>query len=97
MSDALETVSNNPAIDPALQDKVKALHALAQTHYILDNGTYRYQLMQNLGSCLTFLQTLHAQLLEEALAHPDSDQFEQLRDIKKQKSEEKTKAEEQLK
>ncbi len=74
-----------PIVDPVLTDKVKALHALATTHHILNNGSYKFSLMMNIDSCLAFLENLHKQLLEEALAHVDADKVPQLVEMKKTK------------
>ena len=71
-------------ISQDLQDKLNAIEALVQTHTLLGLGTFQYRNHQALKSSLHFLESLHKQVMEEALAHPDADKVQSLVEYKAQ-------------
>lgn len=70
-----------------LQDKVSSLKALSKIHKLLNEGTYHFGYMKDIEPSLVFLESLHSQVLEDALTHEDIDLVDELKALKKAKEE----------
>lgn len=89
--DNVVDIHQNVAKD--LLDKMRALYALAKTSQILQNGSYRLSLVDDVHQAIAFIGVMHKSLLDEALTHPDSDKIPKLVEVKKIRDEEAAKAE----
>lgn len=65
-----------------LADKVGALKALATTHNLLQEASFRSSFLPAVQDSLSFLKILHQQMQDECLAHPDCDKVEDLKKLK---------------
>lgn len=80
-----ETISQTPEISQELQSKIQAIRAIATCYNLLDKGSFNHNALVAVEQSLNFLKSLHQQVLEEALAHPDSDKVEELQQFKQSK------------
>ena len=89
MTEAAESnvIDIKPTVAPELEEKVKALHALAMTHHYLGTASFKVPAFGHIIECLNFLSALHSKLLTDALAHPDADKVEKLVEMKKEREE----------
>ena len=78
-----------------LQDKMGAIEAVATAFNVLDKGYFPHSYAQSVKLSLKFLQVLHEQSVEDALAHPQAHMVDELKEALKAKgaaSGEETKA-----
>lgn len=80
-ADNVVDLHSNVAKD--LLEKVQALYALSKTSHILQNGSYRLSLVDEVHQAINFIGVMHKGLLDEALAHPDCDKVAKLVEVKK--------------
>lgn len=73
VTDAADNVVNiHDNVAKELLDQMNALYGLAKTHQCLTQGTYQINIAKHAEQAAEFIHTLHAQVLEQALAHPDA-------------------------
>ncbi len=84
----METLNSNE-IDQDLSQKIAGLKALAATHTILNRGSFPISLHSTVEQSIDFMQSLHEQLLSEAILHPQADLVPELKLLKDSKEEKK--------
>lgn len=67
-----------------LKDKLSAIKALVTVHSLLGVGMFQHRHTPQLTESLKFLESLHKQVMEEALQHPDADKAPELVEYKQQ-------------
>lgn len=80
---AVETTT--PADLPQdLLQKVSATKAVATAHSLLGVGMFQHRHTEALQKSIDFLTSLHKQILEECLSHPDADKVPDLVEYKEE-------------
>lgn len=94
----MEKISVAPPLLPEdLQSKVNALKALVGLQKLLHTGSFLYTARAEIDRGLAFLESLHKDLLLEAMQHTEADLVPEFIDLKKmQEQEAKTKEEEKI-
>lgn len=77
------SVPQPPQVPQDLQEKVAGIRALAQVHNLLGKGTYTVNAHEAVKQSLAFIESLHQQLVDEALQHPQVDTVPELSNLKK--------------
>ena len=67
-----------------LQEKVGALRATATIHNLLQQGSFKSSYHQAIELSVKFIESLHKQLMDEAIQHPDADLVPDLKAVKEQ-------------
>ena len=71
-------MSDVSSLSEDLQKQINALKSLSQVHYLLQNGSYSLGYMPLVGQSVTFVESLHKQLIEEATKHPEASNVPEL-------------------
>lgn len=79
--------AQEPVIEQELLNKVSALRAIVTTHNLLQEGNFNLAAMPALQASVEFLKSLHAQVSEDALKHPQADLIEDLKQLKSHQGE----------
>lgn len=69
-------------IDDTLKAQLGAIRGVATAHNLLDKGLFNHQAAEAVRLSLDFLRSLHLQLVEEAIKHPQADLIPELSQYK---------------
>jgi hypothetical protein len=85
-SESHPLVVDKPYIPKDLQDQLSAIRALAATHDLISKGSFNVSKLGQVEQSILFLQSLHAQCIEQALAHPSANEVPELVEVQSQRS-----------
>lgn len=69
-----------------LQASLSSLKAIKQTHNLLQSGSFPFGFNDAIVSSLAFLESLHKQLVDEAIKHPQADLVPELKTLKEKQN-----------
>ena len=69
-----------------LENQLKSLQAVSETHNLLSQGTFPYKMFQSVDGCLGFLRSMHNEGLKRAIEHKDSDLVPELKEFKERQT-----------
>ncbi len=73
-----------PEISKEMNDLYAAMKCIATAHNLLDGGLFKHTHAQAVMDSLLFLKSLHQQVRDQALAHPECDLIPELKGMKEQ-------------
>jgi hypothetical protein len=73
-------------IDPQLTTNVASLRAITTCHSLLNEGLFPRRAFEAIAGAQLFLETLHKQMTDECLAHPDADKIPDLKTLREAKN-----------
>ena len=85
MSEQESTPIEQPQIEQDLLNKVSALRAIVTTHNLLQEGNFTVAAMPAIAASLDFLKSLHKQVSDDALQHPQASLIPELKHLQGEK------------
>ncbi len=77
-------VPQEPQVSKEMQEFYSAMKCIATAHNLLDKGLFKHTEAQAVIDSVVFLRSLHQQVKDQALAHPECDLIPELKEMKEQ-------------
>lgn len=80
LTDHLKSVP--PPIPEDLNQLWNSVKTVSTIHGLLDSGMFRHTQMSLVKGALSFMQSMHEQVVDAACAHPESDLIPEIKELK---------------